>query len=59
MYSVKILVYYKKGKVFCDNTMKAYRVSRGIAPLILNLGTDRGESSTLCPGRFNSGKKLQ
>ena len=43
MYFVKILVYYRKGKVFPVHTMKAYRVSRGIAPLILNLSTDRGE----------------
>jgi hypothetical protein len=33
------LVLYKKGKVFLVHAMKAHRVSRGTAPLILNLGT--------------------
>jgi hypothetical protein len=43
MYFVKILVYYRKGKLFPVHAMKAYRVSRGTAPLVLNLGNDTGE----------------
>jgi hypothetical protein len=35
--------------------MKAYRVSRGTAPLILNLDARRW--STSCPNRFNPGKQ--
>jgi len=35
---LKIFYFEKKGQVFAVQAMKAYRGSRVIAPLILNLG---------------------
>jgi hypothetical protein len=46
-----------KGKVFALHAMKACRRSRGIAPLILNLGTRFGEGLTSRPDHFISGKE--
>jgi hypothetical protein len=42
--------------VFPAHTMKAYRRSRGVAPLILSLGT-RGEWLKSRPDRFPPGNK--
>jgi hypothetical protein len=40
------------------HAMKSYRGSRGITPLILNLGTGwRGEWTTSRPGRFTTGQR--
>ena len=47
-----------KGKVVPVHSIKAYRGRRGIAPLILNIGT-KWKSSTSRPGRFTTGKQPQ
>lgn len=36
---IKVIVLYDKGKVINVHAMRAYRKSRGIAPLISNLRT--------------------
>jgi hypothetical protein len=41
-----------KGKVVPVHVIKAYRGSRGIVPLILNLDTDEVEWLTSCPQLF-------
>jgi hypothetical protein len=45
-----------KAKAVPIHVMKVCKGNRGIAPLILNLGTGRGEWSTSHLGRFAPGK---
>ena len=53
----EILIFYRptplqvKAKAFTVQAMKAYRAPRGIAPLILNLGTRWRRLSTKRPWR--------
>jgi hypothetical protein len=51
--------YTLNGKVGTVRVVKAYRGSRGIAPLILHLGADAGELSTTYPGRFTPWEELR
>ena len=53
-----INIYFTRyGEIVPVHEIKAYRGSRGIAPLILNSAPDRDEWSTSRTSRFNSGKE--
>lgn len=48
-----------KGKVFSVHAVKAYRGTRGIVPLILNLRTNGGQWWSLCLLTLAAGKSTQ